>query len=213
MEKLMRRTKTIIGLLVATALLFVGVAPASAKPNPYVAKWGKFAAQTYTGFGDEVIRLPKALKAFIIEGSHEGGANFIVTGYTGTGNYNHLLFNEIGSYTGVTAEGFRDWDKKTRVLEVTADGSWTLVIKPINRAGAFQKSGSGSAVMKYKAGFKPWRISHTGNSNFIVWQYCTTGIPNLVFNEIGNYQGRKNLKAGKCVLVIYADGDWKFTKK
>jgi hypothetical protein len=207
----MRKTKAAIGLLAAVSLLFVGIAPASAKPNAYVAKWGKFATQTYSGVGDDVIRLPKAVKAFITEASHDGEANFIVTARTGGGSYNHLLFNEIGYYSGVTAEGFRDWDSKTRVLEVEADGAWTLVIKPINRAKKFETSGFGSAVMKYKDGFKTWRINHTGESNFIIWQYCTKGMPKLVVNEIGNYSGRKNLRKGKCVIVLYGDGEWSFS--
>jgi hypothetical protein len=206
----MKKITGLIGVLAAIAVLAVGVGPANA--NAFTSKWGKFATQTYSGSGGEVIRLPKAIKAILLEADHDGEANFIVVARTARGSYNDLVFNEIGAYSGANAIGLESWDSKTRVLEVEADGNWTITLKPINKAKKFQSEGFGSQVMKYTAGFKAWRLSHDGESNFIINQHCTSGSSKLVVNEIGAYSGRKTLTAGRCVLVVYADGAWSLSR-
>jgi hypothetical protein len=51
--------------------------------------------------------------------SHQGSGNFAIWAYSEDGT--DLLVNEIGTYTGesLLADG-------TFVLEITADGSWTI---------------------------------------------------------------------------------------
>jgi hypothetical protein len=203
----------VIALSVAFAfLLSVVGAPATAAPNAYAKKWGNFATQTYSGVGDDVITLPKTMKSMTVEGSHDGSSNFVVWAMSSGGSRNDLVFNEIGSYTGVNAIGMMSWDSKTKFLEVEADGNWTITIKSVSKAQGFTSSGTGTAVMKYSAGYKFWRIQHTGESNFVIWQHCTNSNNELIVNEIGNYSGKKSLISGKCVLIVDADGQWSISK-
>ena len=202
-----------IALTAAFALMlgFSGTS-ATAAPNVFFKAWGNFATQTYSGVGDDVISLPKAMKAMIIEGTHDGESNFSVWAMSKGGDRNDLVFNEIGAYSGINAIGLMSWDSKSKYLEVSADGNWTITVKPISRASAFTTSGSGSAVMKYSSGYKFWKIKHTGESNFAIWQHCTNSNSGLIVNEIGNYTGKKSLISGRCVLIVDADGHWSFSK-
>lgn len=182
--------------------------PANASNRDYVKAWGKFATQTYSGVGDDVINLPRAITARIIKGSHSGSSNFAVEALDRNGNYNDLVFNEIGVFSGVNTIGMSSGDAPSKFLEVTADGSWTIEIRSLEKAPRFTRAGTGQAVIKYSSGFKIWQIRHSGRSNFAIWQYCSNGNSDLLVNEIGNYSGRKTLLSGSCVLVIEADGNW-----
>jgi hypothetical protein len=194
-----------ISALVAVSVLG---GPANASTRDYVKAWGKFATQTYSGVGDDVISLPRAIKSFIVEGSHSGTSNFAVWALDNDGGNNDLLFNEVGSFQGITTTGMMGWNAKSKFLEVTADGPWTLTLKSLEKAQSFTRSGNGQAVMKYSSGFRVWSVQHSGTSNFSIWQYCSNGNSELLVNDIGNYSGRKKLISGKCILVVEADGAW-----
>ena len=200
--------------IVIVAMLAVSMSglPANASTTAYIKAWGKFSTQTYSGEGDDVITIPKSIKTMIIEGNHTGSSNFIVWALDKVGDRNDLVFNEIGTFDGITAIGTRRWDSKTKFLEVQADGAWEIKLKSMEKAGKFSGSGSEQAVIKYTSGFKVWRIRHSGSRNFIVWQYCTNGKSDLVVNKIGNYSGRNKLMSGSCILVIDADGEWSITR-
>ena len=144
----------------------------------------------------------------IIEGSHSGESNFAVWTLDKDLENNRLIFNEIGSFKGATATGLSKRDSKSKYLEVTADGPWEIKIKSLEKARKFKKTGTGQSVMKYTSGAKVWKIRHSGNSNFIVWQRCTNGKSQLVVNVIGKYSGRKKLLSGSCVLIVKSDGKW-----
>lgn len=70
-----------------------------------------------TGKGDDVVVLGGG-KADIAEVEHKGQANFIVTAYGGM--FPDLLINEIGPYSGKVLL------KRATVLEIVADGEWTI---------------------------------------------------------------------------------------
>jgi hypothetical protein len=181
---------------------------AGAATDAYSKKWGTFETVTYTGIGDDVIELPKALKAGFVEVAHDGEANFIVWAYDKDMEMVDLLANEIGFFTGTAGFGMGYFEEATKFLEVTADGSWTITLKPLSQAPSFPSSGEGTGVFKVnmKAGSK--NISHSGEENFIMWQYCTNDHTDLIANEIGNYSGRKLVKGGTCIITVDADGSW-----
>lgn len=186
------------------------VCPTKAKVqvDPYAKAFGTFTALSYTGVGDDVIELPAALKQGFVEQSHTGSSNFAVWAIDKNMEKVDLLANEIGNFSGAATFGFGFADDPIKYLEVTADGNWTVNIKPITDAPAFSGDGLGSGVFKgtIKAGSKT--LTHNGKSNFAVWQYCTNGHSDLLANEIGAYSGRKIVKGGSCVMAIDADGAW-----
>jgi hypothetical protein len=182
--------------------------PANASTRDYVKAWGKFATQTYSGLGDDVISLPRAIKSFIVESTHSGTSNFAVWTLDKDGENIDLLFNESGSFQGITATGMMKWDASSKFLEVTADGAWTIILKSLEKAQSFNPSGTGQGVIKYSSGFRVWSIKHSGRSNFAIWQHCSNGNSELLVNDIGDYAGRKKLISGSCILVVEADGAW-----
>ena len=73
--------------------------------------------------GSDVIVLPTPTGGLTsAKITHQGSENFTVFGYSGTGG--DLLVNEIGRYRGevLLAEG-------TSVLELEADGPWTIALR------------------------------------------------------------------------------------
>lgn len=202
-------------IAIATAILLASpwaLSADAATKNAYQKKWGTFSTKTYSGTGDDVIVLSSAIKTGLVSATHDGASNFSVTSYSTTGAYNALWFNEIGAYSGKVEFGFYSFTAKTKSFEVSADGNWSIKIMEANKASAFKTSGSGSAILKYNKGAKAWRITHDGDSNFVVNQFCTSGNSKLVVNEIGSYSGKKLLLKGTCILAIKADGNWAFKK-
>jgi hypothetical protein len=177
--------------------------------DAYSSKWGTFETLTYSGFGDDVIELDKALASGIAEYSYTGSSNFIAIGYSSDMNMNDLMANEIGSVSGSTLFGVGYFKSdKTKFIEVTASGDWTITLKPVSKAANFSGSGSGTGVYKgnIKAGKKT--ITYDGESNFIVYQWCTNGTSDLLANEIGSYRGSKLVKGGSCLIAVQSEGTW-----
>ena len=72
-----------------------------------------------SGSGDDVV-LYRGSSATLTS-THNGSSNFIIVGYRSDGRYNGLIVNEIGSYSGTDLI-----DNGTSVLDISADGNWTL---------------------------------------------------------------------------------------
>ena len=203
--------KKIFAILASLALALSASIPASAA-DPYVSKWGNFRAQTFSGTGDDVIQLPALLKAGFAVASHSGESNFAIWSLDSKLNQDSLLVNEIGSYSGEAAFGVGWSGKKTKGFEISADGDWTITVKPFAASTKLTGTGSGDVVAKYSGGTPIWKITHQGESNFAVWEYCTNGGSKLLVNEIGNYSGKVKGLGGSCIVVISADGSWTFKK-
>lgn len=200
--------KKILALLVAAFLAFTVSTPAEAA-NAYDTKWGTFATVSLSGSGDDVISIPKALKAGIIRATHNGEANFIVHSLDSSMETNEYLINEIGEYQSDGAFGLGWSSKKTTGFEIQADGDWTITLLPFSKGPAFTGSGTGDGV--FRATVKSRKVmtfKHNGSANFIVHQFCTNGATNYLINEIGSYSGRKVVSSGTCLFEVIADGDW-----
>ena len=201
--------------LIATliALIFaISSAPSAIAADPYVSKWGTFKAQTFSGSGDDVIELPAAVKAGFITAEYAGESNFVIWSLDTSLAQSGLLVNTIGSYSGLSEFGFSYGSKKTKAFEVTAEGDWSITVRPISSAPKLTSSGSGDGVFKYSGGVPLWKITHSGDSNFIVWQYCTSGRSNLVVNTIGAYRGTVRGLSGTCVVAVSSEGAWTIKK-
>ena len=98
--------------------------------------------------------------------------------------------NTIGSYKGTVPLDFMEGQQTPRI-QVEADGSWKMTVKPLSSVRRFASTvkGKGDDVLYYTAGPKVANIKHTGSENFAVWYYGEDG-NELLVNEIGNYQGQ-----------------------
>ena len=125
--------------------------------------------------------------------------------------------NEIGQYSGDIPINFDRDIVKT--IEVTANGSWEIIIKPIASAMNFDSnfiSGTGDTVIEayeLKNSRDSLTLTHSGSSNFIVTQFECNGDRNYsLVNEIGSYSGQQITDRGTCFIRIYADGNWTISK-
>jgi hypothetical protein len=72
-----------------------------------------------SGAGDDVVLYRGS--AATLTSTHDGSSNFIIQGYESDGEYNGLIVNEIGPYSGTDLI-----DPGTSILDISADGNWTL---------------------------------------------------------------------------------------
>lgn len=116
-----------------------------------------------------------------------------------------LLVNEIGAYAG---RHLVNLSSDLTHFEVNADGSWTITIDPttVLADDPNRQSGHGDDVVYYDSGSKA-TISHSGESNFAVTEYSSSGGRNLLVNEIGQYNGTVPLNT-PSIVQVNADGDW-----
>jgi hypothetical protein len=81
------------------------------------------AASTFrtstSGTGDNILLYKGS--AATITSTHDGSSNFVIWGYRSDGRINELIVNEIGSYSGTDLAG-----SGTSILDIQADGNWTL---------------------------------------------------------------------------------------
>ncbi len=204
--------KKILAVLLSLSISVAFSQPAIAA-DPYSKKWGTFSIQKYSGTGDDVISLPKTLTGGFISANHDGEGNFAIWALDNGLAKNELLVNEIGQYVGSAAFGVSWLGKKTKALEITADGFWSIEIRPLAKAPTLKNSGTGMGVYKVYLKSRPiWKMTHQGDSNFAVWQHCTSGGSDLLVNEIGNYSGKKTGLSGYCIISVDADGAWTLKK-
>jgi hypothetical protein len=137
--------------------------------------------------------------------THTGSHNFIVTVYTGADEA--LLINEVGHYDGkrpLAADG-------PIILDINADGAWTVMIESIDLTDSVAFFGKGDDVSNAfpSPGLSVIEFSHDGSHNFIVYAHCAGG-SELFQNEIGPVSGTRVLSFGKgtCIWEVHADGNW-----
>ena len=137
--------------------------------------------------------------------SHDGKSTFIVTAVQG--NQTEVLTSAIGAYNGqrpLVVEG-------PLSFQVTADGSWSLLLQRIPNGGEPTFSGSGDAVSAYFSPPPPtnWNVSHGGATAFFVYAHCLGGSI-LVEDASGAVSETKSVEfpRGPCFWEVRADGAW-----
>jgi len=195
--------------------------PASAEPSieptaePTEPAPAAFADIELTGRGDDVVRfaIPEDQPA-IVRFTHRGSSNFAIESIAADGSTNELLVNEIGSYQG---NHLFDASSHSVAFKITADGEWRALVRSITKARAWDPStrleGEGADIARIvppSSGLVTVSIRHRGESNFAVIAYAGD-FPNLLVNEIGDYQGEVLLPDGSYFLAISADGPWTVT--
>ena len=164
-----------------------------------------------SGFGDNVAMLNIPNVPVVIELTHTGSSNFIVWSLDNAFGNVDLVVNEIGPYTGTNAMQFKS-DEPVSALEIKADGTWTYQIRAVSSEPVVscpQYGGGDSIVVlsNFRSASGIATISHTGNSNFIIWAWSSSD-RDLLVNEIGAYAGNVVVASGHDVWEITADGSW-----
>ena len=103
-------------------------------------------------------------------------------------------------------------------FEIDADGPWTITVKPVSAAQAWNPAttlkGTGDSVYRIapaSSGLVTLDITAKGEDNFIVDSYSADGTENLA-NEIGNFSGQVLLPDGSFLLTVSANGStWTMT--
>ena len=150
--------------------------PPAQETSPYDEKYGSFTPISKKGSGDSSIPLPKDATAATVTLTHKGSSNFSVSVLDAdnqpTGD---LLVNTIGSYSGTSAYGLSELGGEATKLKVSADGKWTLKIKPISASKQLPAtaSGTGDAVYVYDGDAADGR-SNTGARATFQWPSMAT---------------------------------------
>lgn len=171
-----------------------------------------FQTQSYSGNGDDVIYIEtptdRTLYVLYIKGNDEGGY-FGVTGYTGQRDYTELFANTTSPYEGIVF----DVSQKTRILEIQADGEWTIEVRSIMSCPIVKKgmeySGSGDQVLLVTD--SPDTADITGNSGenyFGVRGYGKNGY-DLLVNTTKSYNGTVLIDPSTACIAVTAVGEWK----
>lgn len=179
-----------------------------------------FEPFTISGTGSTVVRDVNIPAEFVVYSAiHNGTSNFIAHFYD-CNDRREFLVNEIGNYSCTQIFDATDIDDSSSgMIEVDADGDWSITFSPIKSVVSGETSTSFSGYGTDITGaFKSTgnmvcNISHDGSSNFIVRAYELTedGDRQPVVNEIGEYNGQCIIKTKKDVLYLFnvdADGNW-----
>ena len=152
--------------------------------------------------------------------THDGQSNFAIWLLDTQGNTVDLLVNDIGPFDGSTAVGIQQ--SENYLLNVTADGNWTVVIMqpapvmdlqpPLTLSGKGQKA---SDFFHLSQGLIIFRMTHDGQSNFAIWLLDTQGnTVDLLVNDIGPFDGSTAVgiqQSENYLLNVTADGNWAVT--
>lgn len=167
----------------------------------------------YYGSGDDVIPITKpggAGSVAVATISYAGPSNFIVIGLDNRLEWQDLLVNEIGSYSGTVLI-----PSTVTQLDITASGPWTVHVKAMSTVRSFGSgtiTGQGDEVVQWTGGNRTVRMNHSGGSNFIVLGIDAQGEwDDLYVNEIGAYSGTQVVRSTSRWLTITADGPWTMT--
>ncbi|MXV61265.1 hypothetical protein GS429_04140 [Natronorubrum sp. JWXQ-INN-674] len=128
-----------------------------------------------------------------------------------------MLFNAIGPFEGATGELVEPGEY---VLDVDADGAWSISIRQPEPAGT--DADVDDLPVELQGEHADWagpigfdglveaHGTHAGDANFIVEVFpVDEPFPELVFNEIGPFEGETTLRAdGVGYVVVEADGPW-----
>lgn len=162
-------------------------------------------------------KFPLASGLAIFRMRHNGGSNFAIWLLDDMGNNVELLVNEIGPFDGAKAVGIQQGG--THLLDITADGDWTVSIeepRPTSAPSGPQTFiGHGQQVSPFFTlgeGLTTFGMAHDGTSNFAIWLLDWRGDwVELLVNEIGPFDGGKAVgiwQGGIYLLDITADGSW-----
>ncbi len=163
------------------------------------------------GKGEQVVQLPHdvALPA-IVYAHYSGRGTFGVDSQPADGVDRIVLVASKGAYEGTFPVGFVDEKcAPTTALHVEAGGPWHLDIANASLAPRLEKTGIagfGDAVLAYRGPKARFRVTHSGDSSFVLRTY---GSSTLTFTRgRGAANGIVTLAAGPLFVAVTTVGDW-----
>ena len=174
-----------------------------------------FRPISLSGKGDKVPRftIPDDAPAIAVVTS-KGAGNFSVESLAADGSQNELLVNTIGAYSGTVLFDIGSGEHSV-AFKVGATGIWSIVVKPITSARAWDTTtkltGKGDDVVLLNPpaeGLTSISVIGSGKGNFIVQTYSLDGTSTILVNEIGPYSGQVELPDQSELLQVNADGGW-----
>jgi len=169
----------------------------------------------YTGTGDTVLKIerPGDKACLMHTEGNASSSHFAIVSYDANGERLELYVNTTDPYMGTRFLDVKNGDT-TSMLEITADGPWSIELQPV--AGLYliermlqppaKRSGIGDEVLLVNGSATTIVGTHEGRGNFIVLAHG--GRSKLVFNEIGNYNGMSLLPDGTVILEVRTEGQW-----
>jgi len=176
------------------------------------------------GSGDDVVEIEKWDGPAIVDIVRDGGGHFAVKSYDEFGESIDLLVNTIGPYEGkVTMDLLGYADTTTSILEISADGPWTISICPFDRdylnqvdaPGFYENNKDDVLVVDGESATATFKCAIGGN--FAVWGIAEDDIDlmvneeddiDLMVNEIAPYEGKVMVPKGLFLLIVTAENDW-----
>jgi len=184
-------------------------------PGAVLAVYPEFEVMNDSGTGDAVVPLPEGATAALVAATHDGEREFTVTVvHPDDPTSNDALVSVFGPYSGVTAYGLSVGPRppiglEPPVLEISADGFWSVGIAPVASAPmlSLPASGTGDAVFLYEGDAVEWAVTHSGVGDFVVAQYGGA-TPGVLARQTGAFQGTVTPEPFPSPIVIRADGAW-----
>ena len=163
----------------------------------------------------EKFTLEPGLAMFAIH--HDGDSNVVIKLLDRDGNVVDTLFNQIGTFEG--QRGFAIAEAGQYLLDVAADGNWTVAIRqPRPNQGdsvprTLEGTGFGTTeFIRLDKGLTVFKINHAGKGRFTVNLVDRDGHPvEQLVNALGKFEGSKPVKIEKpgiYFLNVGGDGDW-----
>ena len=160
-----------------------------------------------TGTGNRTFKITLADESspVLLLATHKGTRNFIVKALDAKGAALNVPINQVGAFSGSVVL------EPAASLQITADGAWSVTIRPLLSArqiGSEPSSGKGSEVVVYSGPPVRASVSHNGQRTFSI-EYWSKSTHTAVVNEVGSYQGVIDVPGNPItVMAIVADGTW-----
>lgn len=183
-----------------------------------------FDTRVYSGTGDTVITgidLPAgSYCATLAHTGKQAYSYFSAKFYYGEDRFDYQLLDNtmVGTYCGIHAlYGHGGNAVRDAMIQVDADGDWTISLHRISEVCTTNLAGEGSTatgLIPIAHARNVIALSHTGSSSFVVDIYKENGDrwdAEQVANEKGDYRGQRlvTLEPGcRYYFVINADGAW-----
>ncbi|HBZ39566.1 MAG TPA: hypothetical protein DF712_19755 [Balneola sp.] len=170
----------------------------------------------YTGSGDDILVIEKPdedMPALLVINGNRGSNHFSVTSFDASRDRIDLLVNTTEPYSGIVAVDL-PVGTNTKMLEISASGSWAINVYPIGAAHKIStdnpKSDSGDNILWIEGDASIATISGNSNSShFSVTAYDGSGRRNgLLVNTTDRYNGKVMIPKGTLLLQVTASGNW-----
>jgi hypothetical protein len=172
--------------------------------------------ETYSGNGDDVIRIEKPSAdrpALLVIQGNQQGRHFAVIGYTASRERTGVLVNTTDPYSGIVPLDLPPTEN-TALLEVSATGPWSIDVYPIGAAQQVEVPGSfdgeGDRVLWIDG--EPSTADISGNRagrHFAVIAYGRYGNgQGVLVNTTNSYDGTVLLPRDVLLLEVTGTGSW-----